>query len=444
MSTSSDLPGREPAVPAEAALGVLCEAGSILANADDVQDAIGRVLHLAVPSLADWVAVDLLVTDGSIRRLSEPAQPRDVQAAEGPPIPPSPAAVRSAVPRVYPHLPAAFGNAPDEPDENGTIAGLSQAGFHSALLVPLAGRHGALGTMVCALADGARRYGAPDLAMAAALGAEIVLALDNARLEVRVQETLGVRNRVLSVISHDLRTPLTTIRGVLQLLARRVDPSTPFGSTAVVERLALVGRAADQLGSLIDEVLDAVRLEDGRPLELDRQSVDLVELVSRVVRDQASGAGEQQVRVETGLKALIGFWDAARLERVVAKLLESALHYGQSTSEIVLEITTIVAPREGETERKWAELDVHTELALNSALAPAPEKDGAGVSPVDLSQIFDRGRQDAWQNRRARLDLAGCRAIVERHGGTLTLWSEGGRGSTFRLLLPLDEPGQEP
>src|SRR5207248_5955234 len=118
------------------------------------------------------------------------------------------------------------------------------------------------------------------------------LAVDNARLYVELREALSARDRVLSSVSHDLRTPLTTIRGMAQVLLRRVDPASQLSSPQVLERLSLLDRAASQMSILIDDILDLARLEAGRLLDLNRESIDLAGLVNRAVdrlRDEGAG-----------------------------------------------------------------------------------------------------------------------------------------------------------
>lgn len=387
---------------AEASLRFLAEASIRLLSVPRLEDALEQVLRLAVPDLADWAVVDLVQPDGSLLTHATPVAGFDPTAVSDS-APVRLAMAAPAGPRIYADTP-------------------HQLGFVSVLVAPLVGAAGNIGALTLAVRELSRAYGEADLLLTAALARYFAIWSENGRLQRQAEDALRSRNQVLSMISHDLRTPLTTISGVVQLLLRRADQSLPVSSPQVMERLALVQRAAAQLESLIDEILDAVRLADGRRLELNPESTNLVQLVHRAAQNLEDGSEDSHVQINASVAQLNGWWDAGRLGRVLSKLLGNALRYSPPGAAV----TVFLNRRETAEGRFLAEVTIRDE--------------GPGIPAGELSNVLDRGhRREATRRGRGRLDLPGCRTIVEQHGGTLTVQSEVGKGTTFRLLLPLDD-----
>jgi len=208
----------------------------------------------------------------------------------------------------------------------------------------------------------------------------------------------------LAMVSHDLRSSLTVIRGSAQLLQRRGE----YREATVETILAY----ADRMARLIDDLADVVRLEEGH-LPLQRESVDLVALA----RDAAAAAAEQSarhaVRVEAPDAPVCGAWDRVRLGQVVENLLGNALKHGAEEGEVVVR----VEEREGE--------------ALTSV-----HDFGPGIDPGHLPHLFDRFYRANTRSSGLGLGLYISRILVEAHGGRIWAESQPGQGSTFTVALP--------
>lgn len=250
---------------------------------------------------------------------------------------------------------------------------------------------------------------------------EAVVERDQALAEA--QAALRVRDEFLGAISHDLRTPLTVIRGMTQLLRRQATRAATLDSARALPMLESIDGAAHKMTAMIEELLDLTYLQAGRPLALNRQPTDLVALVRAAVEEFRQNApGHRWVIDASGIlgAALVGEWDPARLDRVVANLLSNAAKYSPDGSTITLTLASETADT-----GTWAVLTVRDE--------------GVGIPAADLPHIFERfyrGANVVGQVRGVGIGLAGCKHIVEQHGGTIAVTSAEGGGTTVAVRLP--------
>ncbi len=290
-----------------------------------------------------------------------------------------------------------------------------------------------------ALAGHAVREGAQDYLVKGQVdGATLVRALryaverkhaeeERARLvgeQAAAEAALRTRNEMLATIAHDLRTPLTTIHGVTQLLARRVARGARLTPEDLQRQLEQIARSTTRMTRLIDDLVDVARLRAGHPLELRRVPTDLVALARQAAAEAQRSTDEHTVVFEAAEPAIEGLWDAARLERVLANLLGNAVKYSPAGSEV-----RVTVGREGTPPDGWAVLRVRDQ--------------GIGIPAADQPRIFERfyrAANVAGQIQGTGIGLAGARQIVEQHGGTITVQSQEGAGSTFTVRLPLDIP----
>jgi PAS domain S-box-containing protein len=248
---------------------------------------------------------------------------------------------------------------------------------------------------------------------------ERLLAQEQAA-RAEAEGALRVRDALGSFATHDLRTPLTTIKGQAQLLGRLAarDRLTPEMLTG---GLAGIDAASGTMDALIGELLDTVRLQAGQQLDLQPQPTDLVALAQRCVAEQQQNTDRHTIRVATRRATLVGEWDPVRLERVLTNLLTNAVKYSPAGGTITV---TVGQCRQG--RGKWAELVVCDA--------------GLGIPATDLPHIFERFHRAAnvaGHIMGSGIGLAGAKQIVEQHGGTLRVVSTEGGGSTFTVRLPL-------
>ena len=274
--------------------------------------------------------------------------------------------------------------------------------------------------------EGAARHPVRAIGIVADITARKVAEAERERLLAREQaalaaarQALAVRDEFLAAVSHDLRTPLTSIRGLAQLLARRLERLAGPPAPPVLAQVAAIEQAARRMAAMVDELLDVSRLEAGQPLALHRTQVDLVALARACAAEHGQTAPEVSIRVTAAVPDVIGRWDAGRLERVLSNLLTNAIKYSSAGGAIV------VGVRLAEPDGAWAELTVSDQ--------------GVGIPAEDLPQVFERfhrGANVAGRVAGMGLGLAGVRRIVEDHGGTIAVTSTEGAGTTVTVRLP--------
>ena len=242
------------------------------------------------------------------------------------------------------------------------------------------------------------------------------------REQAETEAALRVRDDTLATVSHDLKTPLTAIRGYAQLLARRLQSPRELNRSEILDQLERITRATGQMTTLLDELLDASRLQAGRPLDLHRSPTDLVTLARQLVADLQRGSDQHTLRIESAESALVGDWDSPRLQRVLANLLTNAIKYSPDGGEVSIRLVR----QRDLSGQEWALLAVADQ--------------GLGIAPEDLPRIFERffrGSNAVGRIQGTGLGLAGARQIAEQHDGTIEVSSTLGTGSTFTVRLPL-------
>ncbi|WP_344606520.1 ATP-binding protein [Sporichthya brevicatena] len=266
------------------------------------------------------------------------------------------------------------------------------------------------------------RTGHPERALTLLGGREVLVSaryLRAARLGrvVRVVVTLrsgAARERwdrdraeLVAMVAHELRSPLTGVKGFTSTLLNRWDR---FTDAQRKEMLATVDADADKLARLITELLDIARIDSGR-LELYRRPTDLAAALRRHVATRvAAGAAPQDFRIELPAPVPEMWVDADKVDQVIGNLLENAQRHGDGVTTLRLEPTA-------------------------NGVAITVSDQGPGVPTELVGQIFDR----FWRDRRhggTGLGLYIAKGLVEAHGGTIGVGRAPGGGAAFRFTLP--------
>jgi signal transduction histidine kinase len=233
--------------------------------------------------------------------------------------------------------------------------------------------------------------------------------------ERAAREALAVRDEFFAIATHDLKGPLQSILLSTQLLRRQLPPETQ--TAGVKTRLEQILRGAQRMGELIDHFLEVTRGGE-RPLK--RVPVDLFAMVRAKVRELGPLMATHPVHVHVEGTDFLGKWDEASLERVLDNLLGNAVKYSPRGGSIDVWLSEESPGPEG-----WVRLRVQDR--------------GMGIPAADLPHIFERfrrGRNVAPIISGSGVGLASAHRLVELHGGTLTVESEEGQGSTFTVRLP--------
>jgi len=215
---------------------------------------------------------------------------------------------------------------------------------------------------------------------------------------------------IVSTVSHELRSPLTSVKGYTSLLLNRWDRLQDEQKKMMLEQ---VNHDADRVTRLITELLDISRLELGR-LVLRRQLVDVRTVATLVVEKVSMDQAELEATIEVADDVPKVYADPDKVEQVLTNLVENACKYGSPTG-----------------------LRIGVERGDGCLVVSVTDR-GEGITGTDLPQVFRKFfRRDVSKPTGTGLGLWISRGLVESHGGRLTASSTVGQGSTFSFTLPL-------
>jgi signal transduction histidine kinase len=440
----------------------LARVSESLAGSIDYPTTLASVTQLAVPYMGDWCVVDIVADEGGVQRLAaahvDPARvelvrelqrryPFDPQAPYG-----VARVLRTGEPELYPDIPDGLIETLARDGEQ--LRMLGELGHTSAIVVPLLARGRTLGAISLVTAESGRHYDATDLALAQELAHRGAVAIDNARLHGELQSQMEIhlglnedlrqlaeerdalrraaqervtvleeldriKGEFIATASHDLKSPLTSIRGYAQLLLRRLRTPEP-DLEQIAKGLDVIDRQGDAMARLLDDLLDAARIQAGA-FEPRAAPCDLGACLETVLaRLNPDERGRLEVRLPDAPVA--GNWEQRRIEQVLANLVGNALKYSPDSEPVSVVV-----------ERGLDEIEV----AVNDR--------GMGIPPRELSRLFQRFHRTP-QARASGLTGTGLglyisRGIVEGHRGRIWAASAGeGQGATFRFVLPIGPP----
>ncbi|WNG29950.1 PAS domain S-box protein [Cystobacter fuscus] len=420
----------------EKAQGFLAEAGEVLTGSLEYEKTLHEVVRLAVRGMADWCSVAVQGPDGLAVRAAAHVDPSREPTVRGllRVLPEAESKLARGIRHVVrtgqsefcsDTLEAAWVRAALGVDTPERFLSL---GARSFMCVPLKARGTTFGAITFVSVTSGRSYGSADLVLAEELARRAGLAVDNARLFRKAQEALKARDEFLSMASHDLRSPLTSLRLQLQAVRRDMQPGDegPRAPEKLVSRVESMERQTDRMLRMMDALLDITQMTAGR-LELKRQKVDLVELVRGAVGTLDEELRQNGVQMRVHAEGRVeGAWDRLRVEQVIDNLLSNAVKYGKG-QPVDLTVST-----DGTT----AKLVVRDQ--------------GVGIASEDQERLFER-----FERVRLDRDISGygvglwiVRRVVEAHAGRVFVESRLGEGASFTVLLPtyLAQPGraQEP
>jgi PAS domain S-box-containing protein len=407
----------------------LADVTALLAGSLDYETTLTQLAELAVPRLADWCGVDILAEDGSLRQLAvmhtDPAKialARELRERY-PPDPAAPSGVLNVVRTGQVHF------APEITDSMIDAAArdadhlhlLRALGARALLVVPLQARGRILGAVSLMMSESGRRYSAEDRALVEEVARRAGLMVDNAQLYQQAQAAITLRDEFLAMASHELKTPVTTIKGYTQLLLR----SDPGRDEARWRRnLTVLAGQTDRLVALINQLLDISRIQTG-VLGFTHTRFDLRQVVEEVLSEQALVAPDVVLQPDLPATPVPVEADRERLIQVVTNLVQNAIKYSGAAGRVAVTMR-VDRPEVVLAVQDW----------------------GIGIPADQQDEVFGRffrGRNAARSNYGGLgLGLFIVHQLVEAHGGRIWLESAEGRGSTFYVALPLAPDGGEP
>jgi PAS domain S-box-containing protein len=238
----------------------------------------------------------------------------------------------------------------------------------------------------------------------------LVVSLHDASQRARLERS---RADLVSTVAHELRSPLTSVKGFTATLLSKWHRFTDDQKRVMLET---VNADADRVTRLITELLDVSRIESGR-LEVHRQLVDVPERARKLIAGRvAAGEPEDRFRLRVGDGMPETWLDADKLDQILGNLIENAVRHGAGT------VTVVVEPAAG-----------------GDAVAVSVQDEGEGIAPDLASRVF----RQFWRGKRrggTGLGLYIVKGLVEAHGGSITVGRAPGGGAEFRFTMPAGTP----
>jgi hypothetical protein len=247
----------------------------------------------------------------------------------------------------------------------------------------------------------------------------LVVSLRGAQQRARLERS---RADLVSTVAHELRSPLTSVKGFTATLLAKWGRFTDDQKRVMLET---VNADADRVTRLITELLDVSRIEAGR-MEIHRQLVSIPERVEKIVAGRvAAGDAPDRFRVVVSPGLPETWLDADKVDQILGNLIENALRHGAGTVTVVVEPLDAIETLGGRGPVEGVAVSVRDE--------------GDGVAPEMVPRVF----RQFWRAKRrggAGLGLYIVKGLVEAHGGTITVQRAPGGGAEFRFTMPASAP----
>jgi signal transduction histidine kinase/DNA-binding response OmpR family regulator len=389
-------------------------AAQLLGSSLSMTETLARMAQLSVDNLCDYCAADLVNERGEIERLlvvhRDPVRHQIAEELRGleldrarPDLGARAAQLGEAV-LVSRVTPEHLASVTQSPEHAGILNRLSIASY---IALPLVAHERFLGVLL--LISSSRNFSATDLEVGKRFASIAAAAVDNARLFEQASEALRTRDRVLGIVAHDLRNPLSTIAMSADLLL-----DTNLSELQVEQQLQIVRRSAEHMNRLIEDLLDVARIEQGH-LTLQRRYLDPARLVGQVTQSNFALATVRGLTLESSIQPTGPIYaDQDRVVQVLSNLVGNAMKFTPSGG-----VVTIAVEQD--------QCDVQFRVADS----------GRGIPEEEMGQLF----RPFWQGRGrtgqgAGLGLSIAKGIVEAHGGRIWATSEIGRGTTLSFTIP--------
>ena len=297
-------------------------------------------------------------------------------------------------------------------EHSAVIPNIHALGLTSYMGIPLIARDKVIGAITLSSTQPQRHYTQEDLAFAQELARRIALTLDNARLYTEAQKAITLRDDFISIASHELRTPVTSLKLYFQILQKQLNRR---GEDNLARSFAKLDTQLNKLTLLIEELLNVSRIEHGK-LDFQDDWFDLNEIVKDTVEQIQFTSSKHRILIEGRFSQLV-WGDKDRIGQVLTNLLTNAVKYSPMADTIIVRLT-----------------------ATQNVVVVSVQDFGIGIEKEHLNHIFDRFHRVSDPEETTYpglgIGLYITREIIQRHNGTLTVESERGKGSLFAFTLP--------
>lgn len=398
----------------------LSEASKILSSSLDYRITLRKIADLAVPIFADWCTVEMLNEKNEIRQvaiahqsskkkligarllkiisLSHEKGGRHDVLVTGKPV-------------LYPIITNKI--LAEGMSDKKHLRALQNLHLHSAIIVPITIHRRTIGMVQFIRSESKRSYTSSDLQVAQELTARAALAIENTRLYKNAQDAIKIRDEFISIASHELKTPLTSLKVYAGLLMKKFNKNDP----ETTNQLQKMDDQITNMTNLIRDLLDVSRIQLGK-LTFNFEKMQLGDLVKNIITNYQPTI-THKITLQGDITHSITA-DKERIGQVVLNLLTNAVKYSPEANTVIVR------------------------LSQNENSVTVEVQDfGIGIDKKHAQRIFERFYQ-VGSIKRANIGLGMglyiSKEIIERHGGTISVKSAKGKGSTFAVALPTHPP----
>jgi PAS domain S-box-containing protein len=405
---------------AEKNITFLSEASKILSSSLDYKTTLHTVAKLAVPEIADWCTVDMLNTFGTLDAVAiahkdpqkvawarelRKTNPTDMNAPQG-----IAHVIKTGEGELYPLITDDMLVATAKNKKQLQL--MRDVGFTSAIIVPITIEKKIIGAITFVTTETRRQYTQSDFAMAKELASRASLAIQNAKLYTEAKKAIDLRDDFISIASHELKTPITSLKAYTQVLQRHAQKSQERTTNNFLQKM---DQQINNLTKLVRDLLDISKLENGK-LEFQIEKFDLNELIKETIENVQHTTQKQTIIFEGKINQPVT-GDRFRIYQVLVNLLTNAIKYSAEAEKIIVRV---------KQEKNAAVVEV--------------QDFGIGIDKEYQKNIFKRFYRIDNHLGRAfpglGIGLYISHEIIQRHGGNIYLDSKRGKGAIFSFTLP--------
>ncbi|HWY80257.1 MAG TPA: PAS domain-containing protein [Candidatus Sulfotelmatobacter sp.] len=396
---------------------LLAEASKMLSSSLDYQKTLQNVTNLAIKYLSTWCFVDIIRNDGTVELIAvahknqkevkrvkqyRNLHPIDMNAKIG-----VPKVLKTGTSEYYPIITDKMLVVNLKNEEELQFARSLE--ITSIMIVPLCLKNKCIGAMTFIATDIHKHYTKDDLAIAEDLANRSVMAIENAQLYTKAQSAITLRDEFISVVSHELKTPLTSLKLYTQVLQKELLNSK---STKLFSKL---DEQINNLSVLINDLLNASKLQHGK-LEFNNEEIDLNEVLREAVED-IQKTDKKHIIIVKGKIIKSIYADRYRIYQVITNLLTNAIKYSPDATKVIVQLTP---------EKEIARVSVRDF--------------GIGINKEDQKIIFNQFYRITSPERKIfpgfGMGLYIANEIIRRYCGKMHVKSTKGKGAVFSFILP--------
>jgi len=306
---------------------------------------------------------------------------------------------------------------------------LPGSGIHSIASIPLQKGERVLGVFDVAFRS-EHLFPPEELRALGLLADQAAIAIQNAQLYLDVQRANEAKGEFVSIVSHELKVPMTSIQGYARLMT--LGAAGPV-SQQQIEFANTILKNVERMANLVNDLLDLSRIDSGR-IQITPRPIDMSKVVNDVVREMQDQIDDKEHKLIINLPADLppAYADPARVMQVWTNLVSNAIKY---------------TPRGGRIQIRANRYDSDREAATAQWILCAVEDNGVGIAPEDQDRVFEQFYRvrnlQTNEEPGTGLGLSITQSIVELHGGHVWFESTPSKGSTFFFTLPTSQSGPQ-